>query len=58
MTDSLFDEPQVGVLAVDDRFIPVRAEDLGGILTEDTQTFGEHSGPLLGISEAVTLVID
>ena len=45
-------------MAIDDRFIPVRAEGLGGILTEETQTFGEHSGPLLGISEAVTLVID
>jgi hypothetical protein len=58
MPDSLFDEPQAGVLAVDDRFTPVRAEDLAEILTEDTQTFGEHSGPLLRIAEAVTLVID
>jgi hypothetical protein len=58
MPDSLFEEPQAGVLAIDDRFIPVRAEDLVAMLTEDTQTFGEHAGALLGIAEAVTLVID
>ena len=43
---------------MDDRFIPVRAEDLAEVLSRDSQTFGEHAGALRAIAEAVTLVID
>lgn len=62
MDDSRLDEPSdlqpTGVLAVDDRFIPVRAEDLAEVLAQDSQTFGNHAAAFLAIAEAVMLVID
>jgi hypothetical protein len=62
MADSPMDEPSdqepTGFLTVDDRFIPVRAEDLAEVLARDVETFGPHAGALSAIAEAVTLVID
>jgi hypothetical protein len=62
MTDSPFDEPVnetlEGALIVDDRFIPIRAEDLAGVLAHDAEAFGDHAEALRDIAEAVTLVID
>ena len=45
-------------LSLDDRFIPVRAEDLADVLAADVDTFGEDAAALLDVAEAITLVID
>ena len=58
MPDDRFDEPPTSELSLDDRFIPVRAEDLGAVLAADTATFGAHADGLEAVAEAVTLVID
>lgn len=42
----------------DNRFIPVRAEDLARVLASDIQTFGPHAERLLSVANAITEVID
>jgi hypothetical protein len=58
MPDLPPEAPHDETFSVDDRFIPVRAEDLAVALAADTQTFGEHASAIEAIADAVTLVID
>lgn len=51
-------DPQDYPLDIDDRFIPVRAEDIASVLTNDVETFGEHASGLDEVAEAITLVVD
>ncbi len=58
MREIPIEEPDNDPLSLDDRFIPVRAEDLAGVIAGDVDTFGENASALQDVADAITLVID
>lgn len=58
MPEEPIDEIENDPLSLDDRFIPVRAEDIASVIAADVDTFGENAAVLQDVADAITLVID